>query len=384
MKIPPKIRQLFFPPAAPPPGIYHSRPQSESGQPYRLHLRLEKAGGGLLILNASTVLHLNQTAAEYAYHLIQETPEDEVVNTITRRYHASSEEARHDFHSLVERIQAFANLTDLDPVTFFDMERQEPYSGAPSAPLRLDCALTYKTSSDNADVTPLQRARRELTCDEWKAILSKAWNFGIPHIVFTGGEPTLRPDLVDLIRYTQELGQVTGLLTSGLRLSETEYLHQLLNAGLDHILLALDPGSPQVWEALRDILAEDIFVAVHLTINRQNYTHLREIINRLVEMKVPAISLSTGDPILKPDVMLARQMAADHGMRLVWDLPVPYSQTNPVSIELAETETPPQGAGKAWLYVEPDGDVLPGQGILHVLGNLTEDTWDKIWPVNQA
>ena len=61
-------------------------------------------------------------------------------------------------------------------------------------------------------------------------------------------------------------------------------------------------------------------------------------------------------------------------LRLVYDLPVPYSRLHPVALELAQTgEEAPQGAGKAWLYVEPDGDVLPAQGILKVLGNLLDD-----------
>ena len=66
-------------------------------------------------------------------------------------------------------------------------------------------------------------------------------------------------------------------------------------------------------------------------------------------------------------------------MRLVWDLPVPYSHFHPVALELAEHEEVPQGAGKAWLYVEPDGDVLPAQGVNQVLGNLLNDSWNKIW-----
>jgi hypothetical protein len=376
MKIPAKIRQLFFPPAGPPFGNYTYRTPADAEKPYRMHLRLEKNGQGLLVLNASTVLHLNRTAAEYAYHLVQATPEEEVVKLMTRRYRTSVEEVRKDFQDLGERILALLHLTDLDPVTFFDVERQTPYSEPHSAPLRLDCALTYKTTGDSPDVTPLQRARRELTFEEWKTILDKAWAFGIPHVIFTGGEPTLRPDLIDLVRYAQGLGQVTGLLTDGNRLAETEFLHKLLDAGLDHILMTLDIGSPCAWEALRDVLAEDIFIAVHLTINRQNVNRIANTILKLVDMKVPAVSISTGDPVLKPDVKIAHQLAAENGLRLIWDLPVPYSQANPVSIEMAEVETPPQGAGKAWIYVEPDG-----QGILHVLGNLTEDAWEKLWPV---
>jgi MoaA/NifB/PqqE/SkfB family radical SAM enzyme len=38
-----------------------------------------------------------------------------------------------------------------------------------------------------------------------------------------------------------------------------------------------------------------------------------------------------------------------------------------------------EGAGKAWLYVEPDGDVLPAQGINRVLGNLLRDQWESVW-----
>jgi MoaA/NifB/PqqE/SkfB family radical SAM enzyme len=38
-----------------------------------------------------------------------------------------------------------------------------------------------------------------------------------------------------------------------------------------------------------------------------------------------------------------------------------------------------KGAARSWLYVEPDGDVLPGQGINHVLGNMLTDPWETIW-----
>ena len=41
------------------------------------------------------------------------------------------------------------------------------------------------------------------------------------------------------------------------------------------------------------------------------------------------------------------------------------------------------GAGKAWLYVEPDGDVLPQQGVDRILGNILNDTWQSIWEYAQ-
>jgi MoaA/NifB/PqqE/SkfB family radical SAM enzyme len=73
----------------------------------------------------------------------------------------------------------------------------------------------------------------------------------------------------------------------------------------------------------------------------------------------------------------ARNRAAELGLSLDWDIPVPYSDLNPVALELEEAN-PPSGAGRAWLYVEPDGDVLPGQGRKQVLGNILKDPWDLI------
>ena len=62
-----------------------------------------------------------------------------------------------------------------------------------------------------------------------------------------------------------------------------------------------------------------------------------------------------------------------------FDLPVPYSEQNPVALE-TESDNIPSGAGNAWLYVEPDGDVLPAQGMAgNVLGNFLTDRWETIY-----
>ncbi len=371
----------FFPNAQPlPPGIHSYQAPADAKNPLRMHLRIDPNGTGLLILNASTVLHLNQTATEYAYHWIHNTPEDDIIRQVTDRYRVTPEEARKDLLNFRERIQVLSEMTDLDPVTFLGMDRIEPYSGAIFAPYRLDCALTYKVE-DGAmkGVTPLDRVKRELLTEEWGQILQKAWDAGIPHVVFTGGEPTLRPDLPEIIQKAESLGLVTGLLTSGLRLSEPAYLHRLLACGLDHVMIVLDPHNEQAWEALRDTLAEDIFVTVHLTITPEIAATAVNGVEQLSEMGVRSISLSVASDDLLAVMNEARQRAQELGMKLVWDLPVPYSAKNPFALEHEDDQLPPQGEGKAWLYVEPDGDVLPSQGELRVLGNFLSDEWSAIW-----
>lgn len=370
----------FFEPVKPlPAGTYPYQSPPETEVPYRLHLRLSPDGEGLLIINASTLLHLNQTAAEYAYHFVQGTSREEVGKWMAKRYNVAAEQALQDFDELRERIETLIQTPDLDPETFLGFERLDPYSSDIRVPYRLDCALTYHLSEGvSPQLAPTARVTRELLGEEWKTILKKAWDAGIPHVVFTGGEPTLRPDLPDLVAYAESLGQVTGLLTDGLRLAEKDFLQQLLQNGLDHIMLVLDPGNPAAWEALRDALAEDIFVTVHLTLTPSNASQLPGLLPRLAEMGLKSLSLSTISHDLKPELKALVSMAADHGLSLTWDLPVPYSSQHPVALDHEDEEPYFDGAGRAWMYVEPDGDVLPAQGREQVLGNLLKDAWEDI------
>ncbi len=76
--------------------------------------------------------------------------------------------------------------------------------------------------------------------------MQKAWDAGIPHVVFTGGEATLRDDLRDLIAHAQALGMVSGLLTNGVRLADRDYLAGLQHAGLDYVQVTLESADPAV------------------------------------------------------------------------------------------------------------------------------------------
>jgi hypothetical protein len=334
---------------------------------------------GLLIVNASTILHLNQTAAELAYHLIKQTPEDQMVHEIVGRYRVSHQQARQDFRLLNDRIQTLINTPDLDPEMYLDFERTAPHTQKLSAPYRLDCALTYRLTSGLDDsLAPTKRVDRELNTQEWCEIFDKAWNIGIPHIILTGGEPTLREDLPDLIAHTEANGQVVGLLSDGLKLTDDIYLQTLLKTGLDHLMLTLKPEDENSWKALGNVLSVDLFVGVHHTLTLQNVVNTSQILERISKLGVKAVSLSASDPALHGSLIEFRNQAASLGLSLVWDLPVPYSVFNPVTLE-TQLDNLPAGAGHTWLYIEPDGDVLPAQGINQVLGNMLRDPWSTLW-----
>jgi organic radical activating enzyme len=363
-----------------PEGMHHVQATLDDEQPYRLHLRLHKDGSGTLVVNASTILHLNPTATEYAYHFIKGTPPEEAAKEISKRYRISKGIALEDFQDFVDRIRTLIETPDLDPVSFLDFERVTPHSADLTAPVRLDCALTYRLPPEtDAEYAPTKRVDRELTTEEWDQIMDIAWREGVPHVTFTGGEPTLREDLPDLIAHAEKNGQVCGLLSDGLKLADKSYLHTLLNTGLDHLLFLLQPDNEASWKALETIMPEDLFTTVHITVKMETLAKMDETLQKLAELEVVSLSLGLADTSLRDSMDKVLDKAANLGMKLAFDLPVPYSADNPVAFETAEDDVP-SGAGKSWLYVEPDGDVLPTQGMAdQVLGNLLRDPWDTIY-----
>jgi organic radical activating enzyme len=377
-----KFFSRFFPTGETPepltPGIYHHMFPENVESPNRLHLRIEPNGNGLLLVNAATVLHLNSTATEHVYYWLEGKTEGDAAEEIARRYRVAEAKALMNQREIREQIMSLAETPDLDPVLFIGLDRTEPYSECPPAPYRLDCALTYKTDLSGT-YDPLARARvdTELTTEDWMKILNKAWDIGIPHITFTGGEPCLWDDLPKLIAHCENLGQITGLLTNGLRLADESYLTDLDQSGLDHILITFESGNEKSVNGLVAALATDIFTAVHININDSGAV---QELDEIYAMGVTAVSLST-DMEQFSVLAEARDHAASIGLDLIWDLPVPFSSRNPISLELESQLT---GDGRAWLYVEPDGDILPTQGIDVILGNILRDPWQDIWDQAQT
>ncbi len=362
-----------------PAGLYQKQSTPTDQPPYRIHLRLQSDGSGVLIVNAATVLHLNPTAAEYAYHFIKGSAPEIAAKEVAARYRVNKKMALKDYSDFADRIQTLLTTPDLDPVTYLDFERVAPHSTDLTAPLRLDCALTYRLPpGTQAEYAPTKRVVRELSTAEWVSILDKAWVAGIPHVTFTGGEATLRDDLPDLIAEAEKNGQVTGLFTDGLKFGDKKYFELLLQTGLDHLLFMLQPDNANSWKTLEGILTEDIYVTVHVTITEENAGKASGYLERLAALGVKSLSLTFNGPQLP--VTELQNKAAVLGLTLKFDLPVPYSADHPVALETQEDNIP-SGAGKVWLYVEPDGDVLPAQGMAgKVLGNFLRDPWEKIYP----
>src|SRR5438445_8168950 len=91
----------------------------------------------------------------------------------------------------------------------------------------------------------LERGGRELTTEEWKKVLGELAEIGVLQIHFSGGEPTARKDLVEIVRHASEVGLYSNLITSAVLLTR-EKLSALADAGLCHVQISFQGNEPVV------------------------------------------------------------------------------------------------------------------------------------------
>ncbi len=404
-----KKKLSLFPQA----GLYHYQRQNEQ-EKARIHLRIDPDGNGVLLINASRILHLNGTAAAMAFLALNEAPEKDAITALTRRYSVSSAQAKSDYNQFTSQLDELIRPDGACPIHDLELETTLPFSARPTAPYRMDLALTYRCNNDCAhcynprpqklDGEPARYQNEELTTVEWKEVIDRLWELSIPHIVFTGGEPTLRPDLAELIHYAEEKGQITGLNTNGRRLSDPAYLDELVSAGLDHVQITLESHDPDIHDAivcakgawrqttdgLKNVLATRLFVMTNTTLLQQNSKAMDKTLQYLSDLQVPTVGLNAliysgrgkvvgsglREKELSPLLDMASRHTESHKQRLIWYTPTEYCHFDPVQMNLGV-----KGCTAA-LYnmcVEPNGDVLPCQSYYRALGNLLRDPWDSIW-----
>ncbi len=386
-------------------GLFQYRGQ-EGDKSFRLHLRIEPDSRGVLVINASRILHLNQTAAEMAKHIIEGDETTVAVKQMLKRYHGvKAERLEQDYNSLKEKIFTLARTDDICPVTYMDINRIEPFETPVSAPYRMDLALTYKCNNACGHCyLPKDRQPAELNTDQWKQVIKKIWEIGIPHVCFTGGEATLRPDLTDLIAYAEETGLVTGLLTNGRNLKNNDLVNRMVESGLDHFQITLEShdakvhdqmvGAKGAWketvQGIKNAVATPVYTITNTTLTRLNADTIEATMEFIKSLGVAAMAcngliyagqgatcgIGFKEEELKPLMERIRQKARELELRLIWYTPTQYCHFDPVSNGLGVKGCT---AAAYNMCVEPDGSVLPCQSYYQSLGNLLRDEWKSIW-----
>lgn len=244
----------------------------------------------------------------------------------------------------------------------------------------------------------------ELPTEDWKKILEKCRAAGIPQVTFTGGEPTMRDDLIELIADARWF--VSRLNTNGIRLTK-EYCRELRGAELDSVQITFyshDPdihnrlvGAPQyehTVSAIENTLAEGLSVSINTPLCTWNadYVKTLEFLHQKGVIYVTCSGLiTTGNAAgtesgrlqltgeqLEKILREAVAFCGENGMEIAFTSPGWISQSVFEELNIA---SPSCGACLSNMAVTPGGNVVPCQSWLsgEPLGNMLRDDWQSIW-----
>ena len=245
----------------------------------------------------------------------------------------------------------------------------------------------------------------ELTTAQWKEILAKLRAANVPQVTFTGGEPTLRADLVELVEAAQWF--VTRLNTNG-RLLTPELCRRLYEASLDSVQVTLYSHDPAVHNALvgaegfddtvagiRNAVAAGLSVSVNTPLCSLNtdYAAAVRFVNGLGVRYVTCSGLipsgsaegaeSRATRLTEEQLtdVLRRAVTAAEELEMEMDFTSPGWLKEETLRSLGLTLVPSCGACLSNMAIAPDGGVIPCQSWLssQPLGNMLTDDWDKIW-----
>jgi pyrroloquinoline quinone biosynthesis protein E len=227
----------------------------------------------------------------------------------------------------------------------------------------------------------LARASAELDTASWSRVFTEAAALGVLQVHFSGGEPLVRRDLVELVAAATASGLYSNLITSGIRL-DADRLARLVNAGLEHVQLSLQdsdagigdriaglPGAQQIKHRVAGLVrAAGLPLTVNAVVHRQNIEHLEDIIDLAVALGADRLEVAhvqyygwalTNRAALLPsreqfNGATARVEAARARLagRLIIDyVPPDYFAQRPKACMA--------GWGRRFLNVTPSGKVLP-------------------------
>ncbi|MGA2284886.1 MAG: radical SAM protein [Dehalococcoidia bacterium] len=185
----------------------------------------------------------------------------------------------------------------------------------------LHCAHCYSDSFDRA-------FEGELTTAEAKAVIDDLAAFGVPVILFSGGEPLLRPDLPELIERAQMHGIRSVLSTNGTLLIRG-VADEMKKLGLSYVGISIDGPQPvhdrfrgmigafqEAMQGIRNCKDAGLRVGLRVTLTQFSFAHLKEIFDLVESEDIPRVCFyhlayaGRGDRIVKFDLSHADTRAA--------------------------------------------------------------------------
>lgn len=310
-------------------------------------------------------------------------------------------------------------LTDASPVHAdpFDglaiLEQRKSQAETFGIPLAVLAELTHRCPLQCpycSNPVDLERGGAELTTEEWKRVLSELAAIGVLQIHFSGGEPTARKDIEELVRHATDVGLYTNLITSAVLLTRDK-LAALAEAGLCHVQISFQGSEQSVADrvaGLRDAHAKKIEAAgwarelgLPLTVNavmhRQNLSQLPDIIQMAVDLDADRLEVANvqyyGWALKNRAALMPTVEQIDEASRIVEEaearlkgiLAIDYVVPDYYALRPKKCMG---GWGRQFFNISPSGKILPCHAAETITGLTFESVRDHsiawIWQNSKA
>lgn len=167
---------------------------------------------------------------------------------------------------------------------------------------------------------------------ELKKNLEKAKAYGIESIEFTGGEPAIQTNILELIEYAKDLNfKRLGIITNGIVFSSFNLTKAIKKAGIEEVKFSIHSSNPKAHdkiigvngsfkravEGIKNVKKAGLVVSTSTVISRMNYKDLVDIAKFLRTLKLSKINFLPVNPIinaqrLKKDIIASYSEIAPH------------------------------------------------------------------------
>lgn len=260
------------------------------------------------------------------------------------------------------------------------------------------CMHCYAANQDYAETS-------ELTTEEWKKVIDICRENCIPQITFTGGEPTIRKDLVELVEYSNWF--VTRLNTNGALLTK-KLCKQLFDASLDSVQITLYSSDKNIHNKLVGAdnfdktiqgIQNAIDAGLNVSINTPLCSLNKDYLSTIKFAKNLGVTYASSSGLIvtgnaRTEESKATQLSTEEitksleeACKYAEEQEMELSFTSPgwideETLKKLKLDIPACGACLSNMAVSPDGNVMPCQSWLgegSSLGNILNTKWDKIW-----
>ena len=388
----------------------------------------EEPGASIAIINGQDIIPVNTSwtillaefikeVNQYSGREISEEETESILKNTCKNVRKvfpllSKKLLRDDIYTIMKTFTQIAYGEEVDEsIEYISIGDYAPYMKAPH---RMDLLVSAMTKDGswhcNQKCVHCYAAgqtlaeEKELDTAEWKRIIDKCREAGIPQITFTGGEPTMREDLTELIDYSKWF--VTRLNTNGIKLTK-DYCRELKKASLDSMQITFYSCDEEIHnklvganqyqntvQGIENAIAEGLNISINTplcTLNKDYVKTLEFLKEKGVRYVTCSGLITTGNATAAESVSL--QLSGEQIQEILKEA-VGYCHRNGMEISFTSPGwipeeffkeyglmTPNCGACLSNMAITPSGNVVPCQSDLsgEPLGNMLADSWESIW-----